>query len=131
MSLSLEELELRAFDPPHLGMPGWPCQAGRCEESGRFVEIFVAVREGRIIDVGFLTNIPGDGLVCASAYCDVVLQKTVEEALALREHDILALFPLRTRGKAGLDEILAICVRAGIKSIDAGSADGPAGQCRA
>lgn len=75
MSLSLEDLELRAFDPPHLGMPGWACQAGRWEDCGRFVEIFVAVRDGRIIDVGFLTNIPGDGLVCASAYCDEVLQK--------------------------------------------------------
>lgn len=119
MSLSLEDLELRAFDPPHLGMPGWPCQAGRREECGRFVEIFVAVRDGRIIDVGFLTNIPGDGLVCASAYCDEVLQKTVEEAQALKAQDILALFPSPKREDAALQDILGICVDAGVRSITA------------
>ena len=119
MSLSLEDLELRAFDPPHLGMPGWPCQAGRREDCGRFVEIFVAVRDGRIIDVGFLTNIPGDGLVCASAYCDAVLQKTVEEAQALQEQDILALFPSPKREDAALQDILRICVDAGMRSITA------------
>lgn len=119
MSLSLEELELRAFDPPHLGMPGWPCQAGRGEDCDRFVEIFVAVRDGRIIDVGFLTNIPGDGLVCASAYCDEVLQKTVEEAQALQEQDILALFPSPKREDAALQDILRICVDAGVRSITA------------
>lgn len=121
MSLSLEDLELRAFDPPHLGMPGWPCQAGRREDCGRFVEIFVAVRDGRIIDVGFLTNIPGDGLVCASAYCDAVLQKTVEEAKALQEQDILALFPSPKREDSALQDILGICVDAGVRSITASS----------
>jgi hypothetical protein len=119
MRLSREELELRAFDPPHLGMPGWPCQAGRWEEEGRFVEIFVAAREGRIIDVGFLTNIPGDGLVCAAVYCDAVLQKTVEEALALCVQDILALFPSPMKDDSALHDILKICVDAGAKSITA------------
>ncbi|MGE4442550.1 MAG: hypothetical protein AB7D27_13840 [Desulfomicrobium sp.] len=119
MILSLEELELRAFDPPHLGMPGWPCQAGRWEEDGRFVEIFVAAREGRIIDVGFLTNIPGDGLLCASVYCDEVLHKTVEEARALRTQDILALFPPSMREDAALRDILGCCVAAGIESVAA------------
>jgi|JTFP01.1.fsa_nt_gb hypothetical protein len=119
MRLSLEELELRAFDPPHLGMPGWPCQAGRWEEDGRFVEIFVAVREGRIIDAGFLTNIPGDGLVCASVYCDEVLEKNVEEASALCVQDILALFPSSRKDDSALRDILRICVDAGGKSITA------------
>jgi len=119
MSLSLEELELRAFDPPHLGMPGWACQAGRWEDDGRFVEVFVAVREGRIIDAGFLTNIPGDGLVCASVYCDQVLHKTVEEACSLGTQDILALFPSPMREDSALREILGCCVVAGVKSITA------------
>ncbi|UTF51418.1 iron-sulfur cluster assembly scaffold protein [Desulfomicrobium sp. ZS1] len=119
MNLSLEELELRAFDPPHLGMPGWSCQAGRWEEDGRFMEIFVAEREGRIIDVGFLTNIPGDGLVCASVYCDEVLEKTVEEARALCMQDILALFPSPRKDDSALHDILKICVDAGVKSISA------------
>jgi NifU-like protein involved in Fe-S cluster formation len=119
MSLSPEELELRAFDPPHLGMPGWACQAGRWENEGRFVEIFVAVREGRIIDTGFLTNIPGDGLVCASVYCDEVLHKTVEEARALCTQDILALFPSPMQEDAALRDILGCCVDAGAKSITA------------
>ena len=119
MRLSLEELELRAFDPPHLGMPGWACQAGRWEDEGRFVEIFVAVREGRIIDTGFLTNIPGDGLVCASVYCDEVLEKTVAEAQALQAQDILVLFPLPMQEDKALGDILRICVDAGVRSITA------------
>lgn len=117
MSLSPEDIELRSFDPPHLGMPGWACQVGRWEDDSRFVEIFVAVREGRIIDTGFLTNIPGDGLVCASVYCDEVLQKTVEEVQSIREQDILALFPPQMQGNTELEEILRICVNAGQKSI--------------
>jgi hypothetical protein len=120
MSLSLADLELRAFDPPHLGMPGWACQAGRWEDEDRFVEIFVAVREGRVVDTGFLTNIPGNGLVCASVYCDEVLQKTVQEVQAIRAQDILALFPPQMQGHAELEEILRICVHAGQKSIRAG-----------
>jgi hypothetical protein len=119
MRLTLEDLELRAFDPPHLGMPGWACQAGRWEDDGRFMEIFVAVREGRIIDTGFLTNIPGDGLVCASVYCDQVLQKTLVEARALCVQDILALFPSPMKDDSALQDILKICVDAGAKSITA------------
>lgn len=119
MSLSLEDIELRAFDPPHLGMPGWACQAGRWEEDGRFVEIFVAVREGRIIDTGFLTNIPGHGLVCASVYCDQVLHRTVDEARILSSQDILALFPPSLREEAAVRDILGRCVDAGLKSITA------------
>jgi len=110
---------LRAFDPPHLGMPGWACQAGRWEDEGRFVEIFVAVHEGRIIDTGFLTNIPGTGLVCASVYCDEVLHKTVEEARSLGVQDILALFPSPMKDDSALQDILKICVDAGAKSITA------------
>lgn len=119
MSLSLEDIELRAFDPPHLGMPGWACQAGRWEEDGRFVEIFVAVREDRIIDTGFLTNIPGHGLVCASVYCDQVLRRTVDEARILSTQDILALFPPPMREDAAVRDILGRCVDAGLKSITA------------
>lgn len=117
MSLSLEDLELRAFDPPHLGMPGWACQAGRWEDEDRFVEIFVVVRDGLIIDAGFLTNIPGSGLVCASIYCDEVLHKTVEAVQSIREQDILALFPPQMQGNSELEEILRSCVNAGQKSI--------------
>lgn len=119
MSLCLEDIELRAFDPPHLGMPGWPCQAGRWEDEGRFVEIFVAVREGRIIDTGFLTNIQGPGLVCASVYCDQVLHKTVDEARSLCAQDILTLFPSPMREDAAVRDILGCCVDAGLKSITA------------
>jgi hypothetical protein len=100
-------------------MPGWACQVGRWEDDSRFVEIFVAVREGRIIDTGFLTNIPGTGLVCASVYCDEVLQKTVEEVLAIREQDILTLFPAPLRDDAAVQDIIGICVDAGLKSVTA------------
>ena len=119
MILSFEEIELLAFDPPHLGMPGLPCQAGRWEGDGRFVEIFLAVEDGRIVDAGFLTNMPGHGLVCASIYCDTVLRKTVEDAQALQEADILALLPVPMREDAALREIFACCVDAGVKSITA------------
>jgi NifU-like protein involved in Fe-S cluster formation len=117
-----EEFEALAFDPPHLGMPGRPSSCGRNEEDGRFVEIFLAVEDGRVIDAGFLTNIPGDGLVCASLCCDAALGRTIQDAAALGEEECLAGVPeaaSRALGQAGL---CGLCLRAMRRAVDQASA---------
>ena len=119
MSMSKDDLELRSFDPPWLGMPGRPSHAGRWEEQMRFVEIFVTVEEGMIKDVGFLTSIPEEGLVCASLYCEELLGRTLEEARNIQDKAILDRFPDAMRKDAALGELAGICVQAGQKAISA------------
>ncbi len=119
MSMSMDDLELRSFDPPWLGMPGRPSHAGRWEEETRFVEIFVTVEEKRIEDVGFLTSIPGAGLVCASLCCEELLGRTVEEAASLHEKDIIRHFPAAMLEEAAIGELAKICVQAGQRAISA------------
>lgn len=119
MSMSKDDLELRSFDPPWLGMPGRPSHAGRWEEQMRFVEIFVTVEEGMIEDVGFLTSIPEEGLVCASLYCEELLGRTLEEAWNIQDKTILDRFPEAMRKDAALGKLAEICVQAGQKAISA------------
>lgn len=119
MSMSKDDLELRSFDPPWLGMPGRPSHAGRWEEQMRFVEIFVTVEEGMIEDVGFLTSIPEEGLVCASLYCEELLGRSLEEAGNIQDKTILDRFPDAMRKDAALAELAEICVQAGQKAISA------------
>ena len=117
--MSKDDLELRSFDPPWLGMPGRPSHAGRWEKETRFVEIFVTVEEGMIEDVGFLTSIPEDGLVCASLYCEELLGRTLEEAQNIQDKAILDRFPEAMRKDVALGELAGICVQAGQKAISA------------
>lgn len=119
MSMSKDDLELRSFDPPWLGMPGRPSHGGRWEEEARFVEIFVTVEEGMIEDVGFLTSIPEEGLVCASLYCEELLGRTLEEAWNIEDKAILERFPGTMRKDEALGELVGICVQAGQKALSA------------
>lgn len=112
MSMSPEDLELMAFDPPHLGMPAGPCQCGRWEREGEgFVEIFVRVEGERIADVGFLTSIHGEGILCAALCCQALLEKPLNLALGLRESDILDRVPLTARTST-LQDTAACCLAA-------------------
>ncbi|GAB6113587.1 hypothetical protein [Desulfomicrobium salsuginis] len=116
-----EEFEVLAFDPPHLGMPGRPSSCGRNEDDGRFVEIFLTVEDGRVIDAGFLTNIPGDGLVCASLCCDAALGRTIQDAAALDEEACLARLPDNCRRRvsaAGLPDFCLQAMRRAIRPAD-------------
>ena len=116
-----EEFEVLAFDPPHLGMPGRPSSCGRNEDEGRFVEIFLAVEDGRVIDTGFLTNVPGDGLVCASLCCDAALGRTTQDAAALDEESFLARLPDNCRcrvSESGLPGFCLQAMRRAIRSAD-------------
>jgi hypothetical protein len=117
-----EECEALAFDPPHLGMPGRPSSCGRTEEDGRFVEIFLAVEDGRVIDAGFLTNIPGDGLVCASLCCEAALGRTTQYAAALGEEECLAGLPEATHRELSKTGICAFCLRAMRQAVEQASA---------
>ncbi len=88
------DLEVRAFDAPHLGIPAGARHSGRAEgPAGRFVEIFLDVSGGVIREAGFLTNVPGEGLLCASFWCEAAQGALVTDALAVSEEDILACFP--------------------------------------
>ena len=129
MNMTEEELELLAFDPPHLGMPGRPSGCGRSEDGERFVEIFVSVENGLIVDAGFLTNIPGDGLICASLCCDAALGRTAEDAAALGEAECLARLPEAVRNKisqAGLDGLCLLALLRAVREAGAGSREGTA-----
>lgn len=112
MTLTPDDLEIMAFDPPHLGMPGRPSHCGRAENGCGFVEIFVAVEGDRIIDVGFLTSIPGDGMVCASVCCQTLLDKTLDDALNLDTTSILGCFPEPMWGNHVLAELTPLCISA-------------------
>ncbi len=118
MSMTPEDLDVIAFDPPHLGMPAGPCQCGRWEREGEgFVEIFVRVEDERIADVGFLTSIHGEGILCAAICCQALFEKPLNQALSLRESDILDHFPLAARSES-VRKIAARCVDAGRRAVE-------------
>jgi hypothetical protein len=71
-----------AFDPPHLGIPANPTASARVvDHQGEFVEIFLCVAKGRIVDVGFLTSLPGPGMAAASLWCAAVTGKSLSDAV--------------------------------------------------
>ncbi len=118
MSMTPEDLDFITFDPPHLGMPAGPCQCGRWEREGEgFVEIFVRVEDERIADVGFLTSIHGEGILCAALCCQVLLEKPLDQALSLRESDILDRVPQAARNES-LRKIAARCADAGRQAVE-------------
>ncbi|KUG29016.1 hypothetical protein ASZ90_001106 [hydrocarbon metagenome] len=79
---SSHDLWETAFDPPHLGIPANPTASARVvDHQGAFVEIFVSVAQGRIVDVGFLTSLPGPGMAAASLWCAAVTGKSLSEAV--------------------------------------------------
>ena len=87
-------LEVRAFDAPFLGIPAEARHSGRAEgPGGEFVEIFLDVRDGTVREAGFLTNVPGDGLLCASFWCEAAQGSRVQDALGLEAEHVLACFP--------------------------------------
>jgi NifU-like protein involved in Fe-S cluster formation len=107
-----EDFEALVFDPPHLGMPGRPSSSGRRENGEGFVEIFVTVENGRIIDAGFLTDIPGDGLACASMYCEAAVGLKLSEADDLREEECLAKLPDAARERIFRTGLVGLCGQA-------------------
>jgi len=78
-----------AFDPPFLGLPAdYSVSARAVDHLGGFVEIFLTVMAGRIVDVGFLTSLPGPGLAAASAWCAAVAGKPLSEAACAMPHHL-------------------------------------------
>lgn len=119
MTLTPDDLEIMAFDPPHLGMPGRPSYCGRAENSCGFVEIFVTVEGDRIIDVGFLTSIVDLGMVCASACCGLLLDQAVSDMTGLCDEDVLRLFPPAMRQQSDLLSLSELCVNAARSALTA------------
>ena len=56
---------------------------------GDTLQLSLRVREGRIVDVRFMTDGCGPTIACGSATTELVKGKTVAEALAITEDDIL------------------------------------------
>lgn len=56
---------------------------------GDTLQLSLRVREGRIVDARFMTNGCGPTIACGSATTGLVKGKTVAEALAVTEDDIL------------------------------------------
>ncbi|QLA20815.1 hypothetical protein [Desulfolutivibrio sulfoxidireducens] len=74
-----------AFDPPHLGIPFAPTASARVvDHQGDFMEIFLCVQNLRIVDAGFLTSLPGPGMMAASAWCAAAVGKSLADSA--RDH---------------------------------------------
>lgn len=74
----------RLFDPPCLGAPARKAANARAlSASGGFVEIFARVVRGRVLETGFLTDIPELGVLLASLWCERAQGLACAEAQAL------------------------------------------------
>lgn len=112
MILSQDDLDFLAFDPPHLGLPASPSHCGRAGTRSRFVEIFLCIQEEKIVDAGFLTSIPGHGMVCASLCCQALVGKETDVVRQSTGADILGFFPDNLSSDPELREIAALCIQA-------------------
>ncbi|MFZ5427373.1 MAG: hypothetical protein ACOZEN_10375 [Thermodesulfobacteriota bacterium] len=112
-----EDLRFRAFDPPHLGIPAGARFSGKASGGeGRFVELFLHVERGTVLDAGFLTDIPGgEGVLCASFWCEAATGADIEKARSLTEADLLACFP---PGFPPPLEAARLCVEAGRMALE-------------
>lgn len=110
--MTRDEIELLLFDPEHLGMPGNATVSGRATSEEMYCEIFLTLQDRIIVDLGFLTNVPGPGLVCASLWCTRVRSRHIEEAAAITVGDIIGMFPPDMHCPE-LASIAGLCVRAG------------------
>lgn len=129
MSALSDKLAFLAFEAPHLGIPpkaGY--SARRTGPNGGFVEVFLDVRDGRVAEVGFLTDMAMEGMLCASLWCESVTGASLETAWAVSARQLAGHFPL------GYPPPLAVartCVRAGRAALVKAGALGDARQAGA
>jgi len=117
MRVQSEELTLLAFDPPHIGIPSGAAYSARAHgPDGRFVEIFLDVREGVVVQAGFLTDIPFEGVLCASFWCETATGADLETARALSPRNILARFHPDFPAPV---EAAELCARSGREAVEA------------
>jgi len=107
----MEDLDFRAFDPPFLGIPDEARFSGKafCAR-GRFVEMFLDMEGATVRNAGFLTDIPHEGMLCASFWCEAVVGMDTHAVRAMTEADILANFP---PGFPPPRETARLCLEAG------------------
>lgn len=117
MRAQSEELTFLAFDPPHMGIPSGAAYSARAHgPDGRFVEIFLDVRDGIVAQAGFLTDIPFVGVLCASFWCETAAGADLKTARALSPRNILARFPPDFPAPVGAAEL---CVKSGREAVKA------------
>ncbi|MFP5222095.1 MAG: hypothetical protein ACLGSA_07380 [Acidobacteriota bacterium] len=107
----MEDLDFRAFDPPFLGIPDEARFSGKafCAQ-GRFVEVFLDMEEATVRNAGFLTDIPHEGMLCASFWCEAVIGMDTNTIRAMTVDDLLKRFP---SGFPPPRETARLCLEAG------------------
>ena len=84
-----QKLKDELFDPKNIGKIENPDShvriTGVC---GDTVEIYLAIKEGRINDIKFMTDGCGTTIVCASYVTRTVKGKSIEEALRIKPEDV-------------------------------------------
>ncbi len=84
-----QKLKDELFDPKNIGKIENPDShvriTGVC---GDTVEIYLAIKEGRINDIKFMTDGCGATIVCASYVTRTVKGKSIEEALRIKPEDV-------------------------------------------
>lgn len=115
MSALGEELELLAFEAPYMGIPaGFVVSARALTPEGRFVEMFIDIKDSRVVQAGFLTDIPVEGVLCASIWCGFASGASLGAARSISPRDILAEFP---PGYPPPTAIAKVCIRAAVTAI--------------
>ena len=84
-----QKLKDELFDPKNIGKIENPDShvriTGVC---GDTVEIYLAIEDGRINDIKFMTDGCGATIVCASYVTRTVKGKSIEEALRIKPEDV-------------------------------------------
>lgn len=115
------ELYERMFDPPHLGIPLVSTSSGRFRDrDGRYVEVFLNVRDNVAVQTGFLTNWSPWVMALASYWCDQAKGRNLKIVAALSVEDC---FPVRLVKRAAPGEVMA-CLLAGRLAVSNARAGG-------
>jgi len=108
---------LYALFPEHMGeIPDHTGRAritGRCEDT---VEIFIRVKDGIILDVGFTTDGCASSVAAVNAACELVKGRSVHAALALSPETILDFL-------GGLPDTEAHCANLAAEAVRAAARD--------
>ncbi len=98
-------------DPRHMGELRTPDGLGRASiPCGDSMQMGVRVAAGRILEARFMTDGCGPAVACGSMAADLAQRKTISEAMALREGDILA-------GLDGLPETETHCATLALSAL--------------
>jgi len=80
-----------AYNPKNVGELETPSGAARVTgPCGDTLQIHIKVEENKIVDCKFITDGCGASTACGSVVTELVKSKTIEEALTVRQKDVLS-----------------------------------------